>query len=34
MNVYKVEYKNIIDFLFKTIKLTLIQSYLILNFNE
>jgi hypothetical protein len=29
MNVYKVEYKDIIDFLFKTMKLTPIQTYLV-----
>ncbi len=29
MNVYKVGYKDIIDFLFKTIKLILIQTYLV-----
>jgi hypothetical protein len=29
MNAYKVEYKDIIDFLFKTTKLTLIQTYLV-----
>ncbi|KDN09569.1 hypothetical protein GAPWKB30_1834 [Gilliamella apicola] len=29
MNAYKVEYKDIIGFLFKTMKLTPIQTYLV-----